>query len=286
MPVKQGDVAIVQCEHYRDIGIIDKCWHEHPIQPTELKREQDEVSKGRKVQGRRVPEIVRVANQADAEKNRENMTLCESNHNRAFDEIRRMKLPMKLINSHISFDHNLIIFQFSAEGRVDFRELLRSLSQMFHCRVELRQIGVRDEAAVQGGLGSCGRPFCCSTFLKQFVSINVRMAKEQGLSLNPNNISGVCGRLKCCLKYENDQYREMKRDMPRPGCMCCTPEGEEGRVVEVSPLKGCVKVCCRKAGGHDTYTEYPVDEIKVSGGKHHSKGDDDDIDKDLEHLND
>ena len=135
---------------------------------------------------------------------------------------------MKLINAHTSFDGKLIIIQFSSDGRVDFRELVKQLSQEFNTRIELRQIGVRDETAIIGGISTCGRPMCCCAFLKDFASINVKMAKEQDLSLTPSNISGICGRLKCCLKYEHEGYIELDKSMPRRGDICeCKKDGDE-----------------------------------------------------------
>jgi cell fate regulator YaaT (PSP1 superfamily) len=206
--LNEGDSVIVKCERYQDFATILKCRNEKPVDEEQLQRRHSQSSKGRHVEGQRVPEILRRATLVDRGKAHENEVRSKSMHRDAIDRIAAHGLGMKLINTHCSFDRRLVVFQFSADGRVDFRELLRDLSHQFRTRVELRQVGVRDEAAIQGGIGSCGRAFCCATFLKRFMSINVKMAKQQGLSLNPTNISGACGRLKCCLQYEAEWYRQ------------------------------------------------------------------------------
>jgi len=151
------------------------------------------------------------------------------------------KLDMKLINAEYTCDGSKILFYFSADGRVDFRELVKDLAAVFHMRIELRQIGVRDEAKLCGGLGICGRPFCCNSFLDDFQPVSIKMAKEQNLSLNPTKISGTCGRLMCCLKYEEDAYEYLQKTTPRLDSYVQTPMGS-GTVVEVSLLKGQLKV--------------------------------------------
>ncbi|MDD5557473.1 MAG: stage 0 sporulation family protein [bacterium] len=155
--------------------------------------------------------------------------------------IAERKLPMKLVDAEYSFDRSKIIFYFTADGRVDFRELVKDLASRFRSRIELRQIGVRDEARMLGGIGCCGRQLCCATFLKDFEAVNIRMAKEQRLPLNPSKISGLCGRLLCCLRYEYETYRELQRTMPREGTMVATPSGE-GRVTDVCLLRQSVTV--------------------------------------------
>jgi cell fate regulator YaaT (PSP1 superfamily) len=157
------------------------------------------------------------------------------------DKIRQHSLPMKLVDVEYSFDRRKIIFYFTSEGRVDFRNLVKDLARHFRSRIELRQIGVRDEAKLVGGLGTCGRPLCCTTFLKSFEPINIRMAKDQHLSLNPNKISGICGRLLCCLRYEHDCYVGMCKSLPRLGSLVSTAVGE-GRVVDQDILAQKVKV--------------------------------------------
>ncbi len=148
---------------------------------------------------------------------------------------------MKLIDVEYTFDNNKVIFYFTAEGRVDFRELVKDLATIFKTRIELRQIGVRDEAKMIGGLGPCGRPLCCSTFLGDFASVSIKMAKEQSLSLNPTKISGICGRLMCCLNYEQSTYEEIRKELPRVGSVVETELGK-GEVVGNNVLKELVRV--------------------------------------------
>lgn len=155
-------------------------------------------------------------------------------------------LEMKLVDAEYTFDCSKVLFYFTAEGRVDFRELVKDLASIFRTRIELRQIGVRDEAKMLGGLGICGRPFCCSSFLGEFQPVSIKMAKEQGLSLNPTKISGTCGRLMCCLKYEQNAYENLIRITPKVGAYVSTSEGK-GTVTEISLLTGLVKVRLDKA---------------------------------------
>ena len=162
------------------------------------------------------------------------------------EKIEKHKLDMKLVNVEYTFDNNKILFYFTADGRVDFRELVKDLASVFKTRIELRQIGVRDEAKMLGGLGICGRPFCCSSFLGEFQPVSIKMAKEQGLSLNPVKISGTCGRLMCCLKYEQNAYEDLIRITPKVGAYVSTSEGR-GTVTEISLLTGLVKVRLDKA---------------------------------------
>ena len=150
-------------------------------------------------------------------------------------------LKMNLVDVEYTFDRGKILFYFTADGRVDFRELVKDLASVFRTRIELRQIGVRDEAKMLGGLGICGRPFCCNSFLGGFQPVSIKMAKEQGLSLNPSKISGTCGRLMCCLKYEQDSYEHLLKITPKPGAIINTADGQ-GRVVEASILTGKLKV--------------------------------------------
>jgi len=178
-----------------------------------------------------IPTIERKSTVVDKSKANENHMRAKSAFRTALTHIEKLKLPMKLLNSHYSFDCKLVTFQFTAEGRVDFRELVKNLSSALNTRIELRQIGVRDESALCGGIATCGQEFCCSRFLTDFSSINVKMAKEQDLSLNPKNISGSCGRLKCCLKYEHEGYLELDQGMPRRGATCECKDGR-GKVID------------------------------------------------------
>ncbi len=186
-------------------------------------------------------EVVRAATEEDLKKMRENRAKESGAFEFCEKKIAERGLEMKLVDVEISFDGTKILFFFTADGRVDFRELVKDLASHFHTRIELRQIGVRDEAKMMGGLGICGQPFCCSRFLSDFQPVSIKMAKEQGLSLNPTKISGTCGRLMCCLKYEQDAYEFLDRITPRQGSYVDTPSGK-GTVVDVALLTGKIKV--------------------------------------------
>ncbi|MEG1869544.1 MAG: stage 0 sporulation family protein [Oscillospiraceae bacterium] len=185
--------------------------------------------------------LIRIATSEDLKKVDEN----KAKESRAFqiclEKITKHKLDMKLVDVEYTFDNNKILFYFTADGRVDFRELVKDLASIFRTRIELRQIGVRDEAKMLGGLGICGKPFCCSTFLGEFQPVSIKMAKEQGLSLNPTKISGTCGRLMCCLKYEQEAYEDLIKITPKVGSYVNTPEGK-GTVLEANLLTGNIKV--------------------------------------------
>ena len=185
--------------------------------------------------------VIRVATEKDlkiVEQNKikevEALKICQ-------EKINAHKLDMKLVDVECTFDNNKLLFYFTAECRVDFRELVKDLASVFRTRIELRQIGVRDEAKMLGGLGICGRPFCCSSFLGEFQPVSIKMAKEQGLSLNPTKISGTCGRLMCCLKYEQDSYEDLLKTTPKVGAYVNTPSGK-GYVEEVNLITGKLKV--------------------------------------------
>ena len=172
------------------------------------------------------------------QKEKRALALCQ-------EKIDKHKLDMKLVDVEYTFDNNKILFYFTADGRVDFRDLVKDLASVFRTRIELRQIGVRDEAKMLGGIGICGKPFCCSSFLGEFQPVSIKMAKEQGLSLNPAKISGTCGRLMCCLKYEQEVYEDLLRITPKVGAVVLTPEGK-GTVVEQSLLSGNLKIRLEK----------------------------------------
>lgn len=178
------------------------------------------------------------------------------------EKINVHNLPMKLVSVEQTFDGNKIIFYFTADGRIDFRELVKDLAAVFRTRIELRQIGVRDEAKMVGGLGCCGRELCCATWLSDFASVSIRMAKDQNLSLNPTKISGICGRLMCCLKYENESYEHAREEFPDMGSMVITPNGE-GKVTGINILKKCLNVELKES---KTVREYHCDEITVCAG--------------------
>ena len=176
---------------------------------------------------------------------------------------------MKLIDVEYTFDNNKIIFYFTAEGRVDFRELVKDLASIFKTRIELRQIGVRDEAKMIGGLGPCGRPLCCSTFLGEFAPVSIKMAKDQSLSLNPSKISGICGRLMCCLSYEDEAYVKIREKMPNVGSIVKTVFGE-CEVVGNNIIKESVKVKV-KIDDEDTIKEIKINEVELVSGKYMSE---------------
>ena len=189
--------------------------------------------------------MLRIATKSDLKKLEEN----REKEKKAFDicekKIAEHKLDMKLVDVEYTFDCNKILFYFTADGRIDFRELVKDLASVFRTRIELRQIGVRDEAKMLGGLGICGRPFCCRSFLDEFQPVSIKMAKEQGLSLNPAKISGTCGRLMCCLKYEQEAYSDLLRRTPKINALVMTPSGK-GTVVEQNLLTGVLKVSLAK----------------------------------------
>ena len=240
--LKEGDYCIIKKDRYLDYGKIRKV-----------------IGNPGKAIESELPEISRKATMLDKSKANENMMRAKSALRTAKSHVEKLKLPMKLLNVHYTFDRKLAAFQFTADGRVDFRQLVKDLSQSLSTRIDLRQIGVRDETAILGGLGTCGQVLCCKRFLKQFDSINVKMAKEQDLSLNPVNISGMCGRLKCCLKYEHSGYLELDKDMPRRGAFCECSEGV-GRIVDRNLLTQHVTVYIDESS---KYLSCPKEEVRV-----------------------
>ncbi len=204
-----GKRVVVRCERFNDIGTVEGV---APTLPCDnlaaLEEARAKQNRGRHLEGRHLPQILRIANANDINTDKTNDKSAEEIHWHAVECIKRRKLDMKLIRTRYSLDRKVIFFQFSAEARVDFRDLLRDLAGSIDARIELRQIGVRDEAAIIGGIGPCGRCLCCSHFLSAVTSVNVKTAKQQGLSLNPQNVSGCCGRLRCCLQFEAGSYKE------------------------------------------------------------------------------
>lgn len=205
-----------------------------------------------------LPQVLRRMTNEDRISLNENILKAKNAMNVTQTNVDRLKLDMKLLNAHYSLDGKMLLIQFCADGRVDFRELVKELSRALSTRIELRQIGVRDETSVYGGIGVCGQQLCCSRFLKEFNSINVKMAKDQDLSLTPSTISGVCGRLKCCLKFEHEGYVELEKHMPRKGEFCECPQGR-GRICDRNLLTQ--KVSVQLEGGN--VTVFPVAEITV-----------------------
>ncbi len=214
---------------------------------------------------------LRAATADDDRKYEENKRKEEEAAKICVEKIAEHKLDMKLVEVEYTFDNSKLLFYFTADGRVDFRELVKSLASVFRTRIELRQIGIRDETKMIGGLGVCGMPFCCKRFLPDFVQVSIKMAKEQNLSLNSQKISGACGRLMCCLRYEHEIYEEELKKMPKMESYVETPDGR-GNVCEVNPLAGLVKV--RFAGEHAVIRQYVVDDIRVLSNKKNPKEED------------
>lgn len=206
--------------------------------------------------------IVRIATQEDEEKERQNREKESEAFDICLQKIAKHGLEMKLIAAEYTFDKNKLLFYFTADGRIDFRELVKDLASVFRTRIELRQIGVRDETKLRGGIGICGRALCCHTYLSEFAPVSIKMAKEQNLSLNPTKISGVCGRLMCCLKNEEEAYEELNSHLPNVGSRVKTPDGLSGEVQSVSVLKQKVKVVVTLDNDEKEVREYMVSELK------------------------
>ena len=253
--IKAGDHVIVETargvEYGTVIGGIREVTDDRVVQPLKA--------------------VIRVATQEDdlrAEKSRakekDAMRICN-------EKIRKHKLDMKLIDAEYTFDNNKVLFYFTADGRIDFRELVKDLAAVFKMRIELRQIGVRDETKILGGIGICGRVLCCNSFLSEFAPVSIKMAKEQNLSLNPTKISGVCGRLMCCLKNEEDTYEYLNSKLPNIGESVTTIDGVRGEVQSVNVLRQKVKVLI-DAGDEKELREYDVRELKFKPTRRKEKG--------------
>ena len=217
-------------------------------------------------------DVIRVADENDIKKHKENKNKEKEAFDICLKKIEEHGLVMKLIDVEYTFDNNKVIFYFTAEGRVDFRELVKDLATIFKTRIELRQIGVRDEAKMLGGLGPCGRSMCCSTFLGDFASVSIKMAKEQNLSLNPTKISGICGRLMCCLNYEQSTYEEIRKRLPKVGSKVKTQSGV-GEVISNNTVKESIKVKLKK-GDEEYVEEFKIDTIKLISGSYEDVIDD------------
>lgn len=219
--------------------------------------------------------VIRVADETDIAKHKENKEKETEALRICTEKIWDHKLNMKLIDVEYTFDNNKVIFYFTADGRVDFRELVKDLATIFKTRIELRQIGVRDEAKMIGGLGPCGRPMCCSSFLGDFTSVSIKMAKEQNLSLNPTKISGICGRLMCCLNYEQSTYEDIRKRLPRVGSIVETELGT-GEVIQNNIVKESVKVKL-KNGEEEFIEQFKINTIKMIKGEYEDVIDESDI---------
>ena len=266
--IKQGDHVIVETARGIEYGRVVSA-------PKEV--DDDSVVQPLK-------SVIRIATEQDektVEKNRqkekEAFKICQ-------EKIRKHGLDMKLIEAEYTFDNNKVLFYFTADGRIDFRELVKDLAAVFRTRIELRQIGVRDEAKMLGGMGICGRKLCCNTFLSEFAPVSIKMAKEQNLSLNPTKISGVCGRLMCCLKNEQDTYEYLNSKLPNVGDEVKTSTGVKGIVQEVSVLRQRVKLLVTDEKGEKELIDYKVDDLVFRPRKRREKVKMDDELKKLEAM--
>ena len=211
--------------------------------------------------------IIRVATPKDEDIELKNREKEKDAYKICLEKIAKHRLEMKLIAAEYTFDNNKLLFYFTADGRIDFRELVKDLASVFRTRIELRQIGVRNETKICGGIGICGRTLCCHSYLSEFAPVSIKMAKEQNLSLNPTKISGVCGRLMCCLKNEEEAYEELNSRLPHIGSHVKTAEGLDAEVQSVSVLKQLVKVIVFLDDGEKEVREYRVDELKFRPNK-------------------
>lgn len=261
--VQKGDFAIVETARGVEYGAV-------VIGPKEV-TEKDIVSP--------LKNVVRVATEEDIKRHSDNVAKEEEALKVCNEKVAKHDLDMKLIDVEYTFDNNKVIFYFTADGRVDFRELVKDLASVFRTRIELRQIGVRDEAKMVNGIGPCGQPLCCANWLGDFAPVSIKMAKDQNLSLNPSKISGICGRLMCCLKYEHEVYLELRKGMPMKGDKVVTPEGK-AMVVDTTILRESAKVRLiidEKTGdlGEEILT-FKKREIKIIGSKKKFKKNKDD----------
>ena len=243
--VKRGDHVIVETARGVEYGTV-------VCDPKEV--EEDQIIQPLKA-------VLRVATAKDDEQEKNNKAKEREAFKVCLEKIRKHELDMKLIDAEYTFDNNKVLFYFTADGRIDFRELVKDLAAVFKTRIELRQIGVRDETKILGGIGSCGRPLCCHTHLSEFVPVSIKMAKEQNLSLNPTKISGVCGRLMCCLKHEEETYEELNRSLPNVGDFVNCSDGVRGEVHSVNVLRQLVKVIV-EVNDEKEIREYRADQLR------------------------
>ena len=253
--VKRGDQVIVETARGVEFGNV-------VMGPKEVKDE--EITQPLKTVIRLATEDDRRVEEKNRKKEKEAFQIC-------LEKIHKHELEMKLIDAEYTFDNNKMLFYFTADGRIDFRELVKDLAAVFKTRIELRQIGVRDETKILGGIGICGRPLCCHTYLSEFAPVSIKMAKEQNLSLNPTKISGVCGRLMCCLKNEQETYEYLNRKLPGIGDIVTMPDGMKGEVSSVNVLRQLVKVLV-DVNDEKELREYPVEELKFKPKHKKEKG--------------
>lgn len=253
--IKQGDNVIVETARGVEFGRVVSG-------PKEVK-DEDVVQP--------LKSVIRMASDQDRKTVEKNKQKEKEAFKICLDKIRKHKLEMKLIDVEYTFDCNKILFYFTADGRIDFRELVKDLAAVFRTRIELRQIGVRDETKIRGGIGICGRPLCCSTYLTEFSAVSIKMAKEQNLSLNPTKISGVCGRLMCCLTNEAENYEELNSQLPSVGDTVTTKDGLTGTVHSLSVLRKLVKVVVNLENDEKEIREYQADELRFRPRKKKKK---------------
>lgn len=249
--IKKGDKVIVETARGVEFGSV-------VAGPKEV--EDEEIMQPLKP-------VIRVATEEDKRTEEKNREKEKEAFDICLEKIRKHNLDMKLINAEYTFDNNKVLFYFTADGRIDFRELVKDLASVFRTRIELRQIGVRDETKIRGGIGICGRPLCCNTYLSEFAPVSIKMAKEQNLSLNPTKISGVCGRLMCCLTNEEETYEELNSRLPVLGDLVTTNDGLKGEVQSVSVLRQLVKVVVTLEDDEKEIREYKVSELRFKPRK-------------------
>ena len=244
--VKSGDHVIVETARGIEFGSV--------------------VSERRQVKekciGDELKPVLRIATKEDVERAEKNREKEKEAYQICLEKIKEHNLDMKLVSTEYTFDNNKVLLYFTADGRVDFRELVKDLAAVFRTRIELRQIGVRDETKIRGGIGICGRPLCCSTYLTEFAAVSIKMAKEQNLSLNPTKISGVCGRLMCCLTNEEETYEVLNSQLPSVGDNVTTSDGLTGTVHSLSVLRRLVKVIVNLENDEKEIREYKADDLK------------------------
>lgn len=269
--VKRGDHVIVETVRGIEYGTV--------VSPA------NEIAEDKITQP--LKSVLRVATERDDEQEKQNREKEKEAFKICQEKIRKHGLDMKLIDAEYTFDNNKVLFYFTADGRIDFRELVKDLASVFRTRIELRQIGVRDETKILGGIGICGRPLCCHSYLSEFAPVSIKMAKEQNLSLNPTKISGVCGRLMCCLKNEEETYEELNRKLPGVGDHVTTDDNLKGEVHSVNVLRQTVKVLV-EAGDEKELKEYRVDQLRFNRKRHKNQKNDqrgnDQEEKELEKL--
>ena len=253
--IKQGDHVIVETARGIEYGKVvigtRKVKDEEVVQP--------------------LKSVIRIATEQDHKTEEKNREKEKEAFQICLEKIRKHGLEMKLIDAEYTFDNNKVLFYFTADGRIDFRELVKDLAAVFRIRIELRQIGVRDETKIRGGIGICGRPLCCHTYLSEFAAVSIKMAKEQNLSLNPTKISVVCGRLMCCLTNEEETYEELNSQLPSVGDTVTTSDGLTGTVHSLSVLRKLVKVVVNLENDEKEIREYQAEELKFRPRKRKAK---------------